>query len=222
MYFGNAVDFYPVIETDKSASIFIPSHFPWEEDEKKAEIILNDGFKIMGTTDTMLIYQEDGGFVSISLSFSKIDGKQICILPEVLEKSGFKVKLQNAVGCDKKLWSQEDYTDKTMFCKKGMLSMNNGPYWGTQYNYYFADNLLTMGGRKLKIMRFSYCNANRWNAAAYWFLLLLNEGGELDFERLFCIQHDLGRDAGEQINGIAVFTEDENGEWVWSDLSELV
>ncbi len=40
-YYGHGVDIYPVISTKKSIQIFIPDHFPWEEESEKAEIILD-------------------------------------------------------------------------------------------------------------------------------------------------------------------------------------
>jgi len=79
-----------------------------------------------------------------------------------------------------------------------------------------------LGGRKVRILRFSYCEKDRWNLSTRWFESLLNSSLTLELDTIFYMQRELGRQKENAVNGISVYVEDDNGEKDWYDLSRII
>lgn len=220
--YGSNIDIFPVIETKDNVSVFVPQVFPWEEEEK-AEIILSDEFKIIANRQAKIIKKTDKGIVQIFIPFEREDDRYICDIVGFLEELGIRTESNGGVCCDGEKWNQEDYTGKALMCREGMLDLTDSPYWGKQYEFYFADENIRprLGGKDIKILRFSYCDKSAWERMESMFRTILAGKSSWSFSEFNCLLRYIGIWYENRPNKIRVYMEDDGYPFDWIDISDL-
>lgn len=220
--YGRNIDFSYVIRTKKYVSVFIPQKFPWEEEEK-AEIILNDKYKIIADMQAELLIKTDKGIDQQLIPFERTDDKYICDLPVFLEENGIRMEKAGGRCCDGTKWNQKDFTEKVYVCRQGMLSLGESPYWGDQYEFYFADEDIRprLGGKDIKILRFSYCDKSAWERMESAFRTMSAGKVNWDINEFNCLLRYVGVWYENKLNKIKVFMEDNSYTFDWTDISNL-
>lgn len=220
--YGKIIDFNTVIDTKEPVSLFVPQTFPWEE-EKEAEIILNDKYKIKANTQTKLLKMTEEGIMELFILLKKSEGKYVCKLPKLLEDNEMEFELSDGSYCDGTEWNQKDSTNKVLFCKEGMLSLCESYYWGIQYEFHFVDKRIRpiMGGKSVKIMRFGYCDKGAWTKMESVFRALVSGKTEWSFSEFNSLLRYVGVWYNSAPNAISLFSENDQGVYNWTDMSYL-
>ncbi len=220
--YGKNIDFSNVIAGKDCLSVFVPQLFPWEEEEI-AEIILSDEFKITANRQAKILKWTDNGIVQIFIPFEREDDRYVCDLVGFLEELGIRTESNGGVCCDGKKWDQNDYTAKALMCRKGMLSLSDSPYWGKQYEFYFADENIRpcLGGRDIKILRFSYCDISSWARMESVFRSILAGKDNWNLSEFNCLLRYVGIWYENRPNRIQVYIENSGEPFDWTDISDL-
>ncbi len=220
--YGKNIDISPVIETKDYLSVFIPQLFPWEEEEK-AEIILDDRHKIVVNRQAKILKRTDKGIIQLFIPFEKTADIYSCDLPAFLEEMGIKTESNNGIYCDGTEWDQSNAAEKALVCRGGMLSYVESPYWGGQYEFYFADERIRprLGGRGIKILRFSYCDKDAWVRMESAFRTMLANKVNWSVSEFNCMLRYIGMWYEKRPNQIQVFMEDTEEVFDWTDISDL-
>lgn len=217
--YGHMIELYPVIDAEEAVSVFLPQLFPWEK-EKSAKIILHEGEQILVNTEAQLLQMTDKGIKTINIPFCNKKDKYICYLQEFLRKNKISFEPKDGICCDGSRWNQNEFTGKVLYCSRGILQLVTGPYWGSQYEFYFADQNIRpiLGGKQVKIIRFSRCSRDIWFQAETWFRYLIRKKRILNFRDLCYMLRNLNLWFDCDVNGISLFVKTEKDEFDWFDL----
>ena len=220
--YGRNIDISPVVETKDYVSVFIPQLFPWEEEEK-AEIILDDEYKIIANIQAKILKKTDKGIIQLFIPFEKEEDRYSCDLPPFLEEIGIGTKPAGGLLCDGTRWDPGEAAEKAIVCRGGMLSLIDSPYWGMQYEFYFADENIRprLGGRDIKIMRFSYCDKSAWGRMESVFRTMTADKVSWNVSEFNILLRYVGMWYEARPNKIQVFIADNDEVFDWTDISDL-
>ena len=178
-------------------SLFVPKTFPWEDQAEKAVIQLDDehdNFRVSCNRGTRLLIVSDEKIKEMQLPFTVKDGVYHLDLLRFLDERNIPYEKGEGRFCDGAGWSQREASQEVSYCRNGLLEYNDGPYWGEQYQMTFAGkhSMPVASGRKVKCIRFNYCDPGIGQKVEEWFRYLVEKKRVLDHGMLIRMMRDLG------------------------------
>lgn len=189
MKYGIIVDLEPVIYAD--AYIFIPKLFAWENESTIAEIIMGD-YRIKCNLGTKLLFKRSKGIVEKDLSFKMKAGRYTLDIIEYFKKNNITYEVGDGKYCDGVKYNQKDSSSEVIYNKDMIIEKIISPYWGLQMELYIVNKKLRpkVEGRKVKIIRFNNCRAEKQHKIVEWFRSVLNGLIKIEPYTLDCVMRD--------------------------------
>lgn len=215
MNYGYLVQLWPVVTTNPLVQIFIPKLFSWEKSDEKVMINLGDGYAIRCSLKTRIIIEKDDGISEIYLPFKKKGKSYQCDLLKFFKENSIIYERGEGKFCDGTAWSQKEASSEAIYNEDGMLEYIISPYWGEQYEMYFANKKCCprAAGRRIKIIRYSNCAKDKQSEIEKWFKYMLKKKRSIDLYTLNKIKREM-KCSGVWGGGIYYQKEDKTYDWM--------